>query len=66
MKRLFPVMAVLATMALAGSAPVAHAQGGINIAWTDCGAAGQIDRAFACTSNSGTNVMVGSFDPPVG
>jgi len=38
--------------------------GGINLAWSNCGANGQASRTFACTSNSGTNTLVGSFIAP--
>ena len=50
---------------LALAATVASAAG-VNVSWTDCGAAGQQNRAFACNSNAGSNVMVSSFDPPAG
>jgi hypothetical protein len=65
MKRLFPVVTVLAAVALAGFAPRASMAAGVNLGWSDCGPAGQVDRTFACGTNAGTNLMVGSFDPPV-
>ena len=39
--------------------------GGVNLSWTDCGAAGTQDRAFACGANTGSNVLVVSYDPNV-
>lgn len=51
---------------LALSASVAAASG-VNLSWTDCGAAGVQNKTFACTSNTLTGaVMVGSFIPPAG
>lgn len=44
---------------------VAHAQGGVNLRWTNCyGDAGQSLRTFACNTNAGNNVLVGSFEVP--
>jgi DNA-binding beta-propeller fold protein YncE len=37
--------------------------GRLNLSWNDCGAFGTTDRTFACNSNSGSNVIVASFDP---
>ena len=49
---------------LALTASLASA-GGINLAWNDClGAGGVTNKTFACTSNSGTNDLYISFDPP--
>jgi hypothetical protein len=48
-----------------GMAASAHAQGGVNLSWNDCGASGVADRTFACTSNTGTNAVVASVVPPV-
>ena len=39
---------------------------GINLAWNDCGEAGQVNRSFACNTNTGTHTLVGSFVPPAG
>jgi len=51
---------------LALSASVAAAAG-INFSWSDCGAAGQVNKTFACTSNTLTGaIMVGSYIPPAG
>src|SRR6185503_5517810 len=49
-----------ALLALAASSAMA---GGVNLSWTDCGAAGQQNRAFACTANTGNNTLVASFSP---
>jgi hypothetical protein len=41
--------------------------GGINLAWNDCyGAGGTVNKNFACNTNSGTNILVASFEPPDG
>jgi hypothetical protein len=46
-------------------ASAASAQGQINLAWNDCGAAGAVDAAFACNTNSGAPFsMVASFVAP--
>ncbi len=39
--------------------------GGLNLAWTNCYGEGNAitNKAFACTSNTGTNIMVASFIP---
>ncbi len=40
--------------------------GGINFSWDDCWLAGGVAaKNFACTSNSGNSVMVGSFAPSI-
>ncbi|MCC6651256.1 MAG: hypothetical protein IT348_08935 [Candidatus Eisenbacteria bacterium] len=39
---------------------------GVNLAWNDCGQAGQVNEAFACNTNTGAHVLVGSFVPPAG
>jgi hypothetical protein len=41
------------------------AAGGINLSWTDCGSNGTLSRTFACTSNSGANIMFMSAIAPV-
>jgi len=55
-------IALLTGVLLALSASMALAQGGINLAWNDC--QGPVNATFACNTNTGTNTMVGSFDPP--
>ncbi len=55
-----------AVLLVCGAASAAAFPGGINLSWTDCGAAGVANRTFACNTNSGTNVMVGSFVCPSG
>ena len=64
MKRLLPVMAVLGAIAVAGSSGPAFAQTGINLAWNDCSSAGVVDKTFACTANTGTDFLFGSFYTP--
>ncbi len=57
---------VIATAMLALSVSIASAAG-INLAFTDCGAAGNPSATFDCASNSGVPfTMVASFVPPAG
>jgi len=67
MKRVLPLLFVLPLLAtvIALTPQPAAAVGGINLAWTDCGAAGTADKVVACTSNSGANILVGSFATPI-
>lgn len=39
---------------------------GLNLSWDDCGAFGVETRTFACDTNAGQSVIVGSFLPPAG
>jgi hypothetical protein len=59
---------LMAGALVALTAGIASAQGGLNLAWNDCGAAGQSNRNIACTTNSGLNTLVASivtgFDIP--
>lgn len=48
-----------ATLFLALASP-SFAQGGIDLAWNDCGNNGLASRSFSCASNSGEDVLVGS------
>lgn len=46
-------------------AAAAASASGLNIAWNDClGVGGTTNKAFACNTNAGSNVVVVSFDPP--
>src|SRR5438128_1171729 len=65
MIRLLPRSAVLAVM---GSlfAVNAWAAPGVLLAWNDCSTDGAADKVFACTVNTGSNIIVGSFIPPAG
>ena len=69
MKRLFLVMSVVAASLLAASASIAstHVVTGVNLAWSNCFGEGTPvqNKAFACNINTGTNLMVASFLPPV-
>ena len=38
---------------------------GINLSWDDCGAAGVLQKNFACDTNTGSEVMIGSVVSPV-
>jgi len=51
---------LLATAALAMFATASNAAGGFNLSWTDCGTFGTASKTFACTSNSGANILVAS------
>lgn len=56
----------LLSILLLCSLPVATAHAaGLNARWSDClGDAGTANRSFACTSNVGTDILVGSFVLP--
>ena len=60
MKKALLISGVL--LALAASTAMA---GGNNLSWTDCGSFGLANKAFACNSNAGSNVLVLSFDPDI-
>ena len=60
MKRL--LLCALLVVAAAGPASAA----GLNLSWVDCGAAGTLNRTFACDTNVGNHVLVGSFVAPAG
>lgn len=61
MRRLFLLSSVL----LAFGVSIAHAQDGINLRWSNCyGDAGTSNRTFACNTNAGSHVLVGSFVLP--
>ena len=51
------LLAVSATMEGAGAA-------GINLSWGDCGPAGVSNMTFACNTNAGTHILIGSFIAP--
>jgi len=55
---------VLALVLLGGYAARAHAAGGMNLSWSDCGTAGQLQRNFACNTNAGFNTIVASVIAP--
>jgi hypothetical protein len=50
---------------LALDATVAGAQP-LNLAWDDCGLNGSSNRTFACNTDAGVDVLVGSIVPPPG
>jgi len=56
----------LATLAVAlFAAPPAHAAAGVNLTWSRCyGDGGAGNAAFACDTNSGSELLVGSFVLP--
>ena len=57
---------LMAGALLALTAGIASAQGGINLSWNDCGAAGTLNKTFACTSNTLSGaIMVASAIAPV-
>jgi hypothetical protein len=54
---------LLCGLLLALTATVASAAQGVNLRWSACfGDGGTFNRAFACNSNNGSNVLVGSFE----
>jgi hypothetical protein len=54
---------LLCSILLALSATVASAGPGVNLRWNSCiGDAGAINKTFACSSNTGTNTVVVSFE----
>ena len=54
---------LLCGMLLALTASIASAGSGVNLRWNACfGDGGAINRAFACNSNAGSNLAVGSFE----
>jgi hypothetical protein len=55
---------LLCGMLLALTATVANAQ--LNLAWDDCGLNGTTNKTFACASNAGFDMLVGSFVTPPG
>jgi hypothetical protein len=67
MKRLLPLLFVLPLLAtvIALTPQPAAAVGGLNLAWGECGGAGTADKVSACTSNTGANVIYGSFAAPM-
>ncbi|HKQ59069.1 MAG TPA: hypothetical protein VJY35_14495 [Candidatus Eisenbacteria bacterium] len=55
-----------AILMLTAAVPAASAAG-IDLAWNDCFVeGGTFNRSFACNTNSGSNTMVVSFNPPDG
>jgi hypothetical protein len=65
MKRLLPVATLLAALAVTIAAGSASAQTGINLAWSDCGSSGTVDKTFACATNTGApESLFGSFYTP--
>lgn len=55
---------LIAGAMLVFGASMASAQGGINLSWNDCGAAGTGNATFLCNTNTGLNSAVASFIPP--
>lgn len=53
---------LLAALLALGIAP-AHAGQGVNLRWSNClGDGGTFNRNFACDTNAGSHVLVGSFE----
>ena len=66
MKRVFVTLVTIGLACLvAGTASLASAFG-LNLGWNDCpsGVSYQLNNAFACDTNTGTQLMVGSYIPP--
>ena len=54
---------LLCGLLLAMSATIASAGPGVGLRWTNClSDAGTLNRVFACNSNTGSNVLVGTFE----
>lgn len=61
MKRMLLGTSMVAAMLLVASSALA---GGVNLAWNNCVSEGGVsNRVGACTANTGTNALVGSFVP---
>ncbi len=50
----------------AGSALAQGGSHGINLSWTDCGATGVANKTFSCLNNTGSDVLIGSYEAPCG
>ena len=59
MRRLGVVILLLVSLA----APARAQYGSVRLAWNDCGSAGTSARAFACNTNTGSDVLHVSFQP---
>ena len=55
---------LLLLAALCRAAPASGQHGAINLFWDDCGASGSLRKTFACDTNTGAHVLVGSFIAP--
>lgn len=55
---------LLASVMVFALASTAHAQGGVNLSWNDCGTFGIVNSNFACNTNTGFHRIYGSFIPP--
>lgn len=58
-----PVLLLLAALL---SARTVSAAPGLNLRWDACASQGVSSRSFACNTNTGTNLMVGSYVAPSG
>jgi hypothetical protein len=67
LRRFVLAVVLLGAVALSGvaQAQVTNAVG-LNLSWGDCGANGVVNEDFACDTNAGTHMMVGSFITPAG
>lgn len=64
--RPFVAAAALAlAIAIAAFLPGAARAAGVNLSWDECGPAGQPNRTFACDTDTGRSVLVGSVVSPV-
>jgi len=59
---------VLICAALVALAAGTASAAGLNLGWNECPSGGSYlhDMAFACTSNSGAEIIIGSYIPPAG
>jgi hypothetical protein len=59
-------VAIAVSVALLFGASAAWSQGGVNLAWTDCGIHGTPNLSFACDTNSGPPLsLIASYYSPV-
>lgn len=56
---------VMTLIAALGAPAIVSAQGGVNLSWDDCGAAGVEVKYFACDTNAGSSTLYVSAIAPV-
>jgi hypothetical protein len=63
-QRIISTLAVVTLVAL--TCPGVSGAAGVNLFWDDCSTAGTTDKTFACNTNTGSAVLIGSFVAPSG
>lgn len=61
-----PFATLLLSVTLAALLASSASASGVNLSWGDCGAAGTLNKSFACNSNTLDAVIVASFQPTYG